>query len=439
MTNEEELEAARRIVDGWHLGQTSSHYESGGRGAGTISTGAGDHGGVSYGTYQLSSKMGTVQEFLQKSAFKERFAGLAPATDAFNAQWRALAKTEPAFAIAQHEFIRNEHFAPQNKKLESRGIDLANRGRAVQDALWSTAVQFRNGTPNIFAKGLEEQFGKDYKLAALADRDIIEAVQNYKVRHNETLFKSSSAKVRQGTLRRGHDEKAALLRLAEAEYTVAHNGEASPWTPKPHASTKDTVSALQQGDKGKSVSDLQLKLARLGCAAPDGQSLQVDGHFGPKTRDALKAFQRAQNLKDDGKAGPATMKAIEARLAALQAQPTAEACAPNPLQMTDPAHPGNALFKQAQAGIQSIDAKFGHLSDQQAANAAAAIAVEAHGAGLTRIDVMDVTVKGERIIAAQGQWGTVQSRVVDVPAAQALHTPLAKSSQAFVDARSGLG
>jgi hypothetical protein len=38
-------------VDGWNLGMTSSRYESGGRGAGTVSTGRGDHGGVSYGTY----------------------------------------------------------------------------------------------------------------------------------------------------------------------------------------------------------------------------------------------------------------------------------------------------------------------------------------------------------------------------------------------------
>ncbi|HFP9633493.1 TPA: hypothetical protein ACHOQV_005292, partial [Escherichia coli] len=44
----------------WPLGKTSERYESGGRGPGVISSGKGDHGGVSYGMYQLSSKMGTV-------------------------------------------------------------------------------------------------------------------------------------------------------------------------------------------------------------------------------------------------------------------------------------------------------------------------------------------------------------------------------------------
>ena len=42
----------------WALGDTSQRYETGNRGAGTISTGKGDHGGVSYGSYQLSSKTG---------------------------------------------------------------------------------------------------------------------------------------------------------------------------------------------------------------------------------------------------------------------------------------------------------------------------------------------------------------------------------------------
>lgn len=49
------------LTNDWYLGQTSTKYETGGRGVGTISTGKGGHG-VSYGSYQLSSKMGGVQE-----------------------------------------------------------------------------------------------------------------------------------------------------------------------------------------------------------------------------------------------------------------------------------------------------------------------------------------------------------------------------------------
>jgi len=49
---------------GARLGALSAEFESGGRGPGTVSSGKGDPGGVSYGIYQLSSKAGTVAGFL---------------------------------------------------------------------------------------------------------------------------------------------------------------------------------------------------------------------------------------------------------------------------------------------------------------------------------------------------------------------------------------
>jgi hypothetical protein len=60
----DEIENAKHVIDIWQLGQTSAKHETGGRGSATISTGLGDHGGVSYGAYQLSTKMGTVQKFV---------------------------------------------------------------------------------------------------------------------------------------------------------------------------------------------------------------------------------------------------------------------------------------------------------------------------------------------------------------------------------------
>ncbi|MEO7404886.1 MAG: hypothetical protein ABIU95_14560, partial [Burkholderiales bacterium] len=58
---------ARVVPTDWsrweHLGKLSAKYESGGRASGTVSSGKGDPGGVSYGSYQLSSKVGTAQKF----------------------------------------------------------------------------------------------------------------------------------------------------------------------------------------------------------------------------------------------------------------------------------------------------------------------------------------------------------------------------------------
>ena len=50
----------------WVLGSLSSKYETGGRGPGTVSSGIGDAGGVSYGSYQMTSRPrgGTVARFV---------------------------------------------------------------------------------------------------------------------------------------------------------------------------------------------------------------------------------------------------------------------------------------------------------------------------------------------------------------------------------------
>jgi murein DD-endopeptidase MepM/ murein hydrolase activator NlpD len=52
------------------LGTLSAKYETGGRGPGTVSTGAGDPGGVSYGSYQMATKMGTVARFVAQTGFQ---------------------------------------------------------------------------------------------------------------------------------------------------------------------------------------------------------------------------------------------------------------------------------------------------------------------------------------------------------------------------------
>ena len=61
------LDAITQKIASWVLGTTSEHYESAGRGPGVISTGRGDHGGASYGCYQLSSNLGVVQQYITKS------------------------------------------------------------------------------------------------------------------------------------------------------------------------------------------------------------------------------------------------------------------------------------------------------------------------------------------------------------------------------------
>jgi len=55
----------------------------------------------------------------------------------------------------------------------------------------------------------------------------------------------------------------------------------------------------------------QQRVAKLQMALNShGAQLDVDGRMGPKTRDALKAFQNAHSLKPTGRPDAATVKAL---------------------------------------------------------------------------------------------------------------------------------
>jgi hypothetical protein len=195
---------------GWVLGQTSKIFESGKGGAGTVSTGKGDHGGASYGTYQLSSAKGRVQEFLKDSKYGEQFEGLKPGSPEFNAKWKEVAKNDPAFGDEQHDFIKRTHYDLAMKSLKKSGIDLSGKGAAVQDSLWSTSVHLGpEGAASAFKKATK---GRD--ASQMTDAEIVTAVQDYKLANNDRLFAKSSPAVRAGTASRAVAEKSKLLALA---------------------------------------------------------------------------------------------------------------------------------------------------------------------------------------------------------------------------------
>lgn len=203
----------REELSRWKLGQTSEKFESGGRGAGTVSSGKGDHGGASYGTYQLSSKAGTLGKFLRESGYGEQFKGLRPGTDAFNKKWKEIAANDPEFGNAQHDFIRRTHYDPAMQGLREAGIDLSNRGNGVKDAIWSTSVQFGAGSQKSKAGaiGMVKEALKGQDVSKLSDAEIIERIQDYKIANNDRLFRSSDASTRVATFKRARAEKQALL------------------------------------------------------------------------------------------------------------------------------------------------------------------------------------------------------------------------------------
>ena len=127
------------------LGILSAKYETGGRGPGTVSTGKGDRGGVSYGSYQMASKLGVPRSFVTQSGFAwlADFKGLVQGTPPFSTCWKRIAQADPdAFHEAQHAFIKKTHYDVLCAKvLAEDKVDVNSRSRALQNVVWSTAVQ----------------------------------------------------------------------------------------------------------------------------------------------------------------------------------------------------------------------------------------------------------------------------------------------------------
>ncbi|MCV2502622.1 MAG: type IV secretion system protein [Neisseriaceae bacterium] len=193
---------------GWNLGQTSEKYESGGKGPGVINgaqAAAQDKGGWSYGKYQIATNTGTMDQYLKASKYKDEFKGMKPGTPEFNARWKEVAKKDPnGFANDQHNFIRKTHFKPQMEKLKKNGIDLSNRGPAIQDLIWSSSVQ-HGGNTTVITKALK---GKD--VSKMSDAQIINAVQD---RRKNIYARHPDSKTKSGLLRREKSERQKLLKL----------------------------------------------------------------------------------------------------------------------------------------------------------------------------------------------------------------------------------
>lgn len=203
------------------LGELSAKYETGGRGPGTVSTGSGDPGGVSYGSYQMATKMGTVQRFVAQAGFQwaDDFKGLSAGTAPFTSCWKRIATEQTdAFQSAQHAFIKKSHYDLLAAKiLSDDGLDVNTRSRALQDVVWSTAVQHGGGTSmihkalaNVKSKPTDPGFDKELICAIYAERG------RKKADGNLAYFSKSSPSVQAGVAKRfKNEEQDALAMLAK--------------------------------------------------------------------------------------------------------------------------------------------------------------------------------------------------------------------------------
>lgn len=203
------------------LGALSAKYETGGKGPGTVSTGAGDFGGVSYGSYQMASKMGVPTRFVTQPGFPwlRDFANLVAGTAQFTAVWKRIAAEQPdAFQKAQHAYIKKTHYDLLAAKiLSDDNLDVNTRSHALQDVVWSTAVQHGGATPivhracaSLSCKQTDPDYDEQLICAIYAERG------RRKPDGNLAYFSKSSSSVQTGVANRFKNElKDALSMLAK--------------------------------------------------------------------------------------------------------------------------------------------------------------------------------------------------------------------------------
>lgn len=206
---------------GIDIGAISRRFESKAdplAGAGTI--GYDPNGGTSYGIYQLSSKQGSVDQFIKfledkRPDWANRLKSAGPSNTGstsgrFPSEWKAIASESPQeFAKLQEDFIRERYFEPACAMIKSEtGIDIHSEPKALQEMVWSMAVQHGvGGAVTIFKRALKEVGTDNGQVNNVSREDIVEQV--YALR--STKFSSSPPQVRQAVIRRFQEEKSLIL------------------------------------------------------------------------------------------------------------------------------------------------------------------------------------------------------------------------------------
>lgn len=220
------------VSDDASLGQLSEKYE-GRASAGTVSSGVGDKGGVSFGKYQFASKTGGLASFMDelKETNPEYYEKLTAdggefyrnknANSQFQENWKKLAKEDPNFAKVQDEIAKKKWFDPTAKKFQDiTGVD-PNSSKALANAIWSAGIQ-HGGVDKIFKmSGIEEGQSQEEMIRRLygARADYVSGLN---IGNKRGIFNRYTAE-EQDAYAMLDQERIAKMNRQKAEVAVASN------------------------------------------------------------------------------------------------------------------------------------------------------------------------------------------------------------------------
>jgi peptidoglycan hydrolase-like protein with peptidoglycan-binding domain len=186
--------------------------------------GADKNGGASYGMYQISTRQGTMKQFLW--FLQERnpdifdilinaggTLGASEATHEFVDKWKMLANTKKEiFSRLQNNFIEITHYYPLYSKLDGALLESCNASYVLKNVIWSIAVQHgSNGGFGIIKKAL---MGCD--INATDKEEMISRIYDERSKV-DIYFKNSTDDVKKSVKKRFTEERNAALALLKKE------------------------------------------------------------------------------------------------------------------------------------------------------------------------------------------------------------------------------
>lgn len=199
------------------LGTYIKKFESGTRGSAAI--GYDGNGGTSYGTYQFSSRVGALKEFLEWAKSNGGKVGMELAKAMLGAGmlntgsrngtapdiWRQFASIAGnPLGKLERAYIHKKYYQAALKKITNpQAQTLVNTDRGLQEALWSTAVQHGVG-------GAGKIFNSTYREGITAEEWLKAIYQK-----RGTQFTSSSSAIQRSAINRFKAELPIVLGLSK--------------------------------------------------------------------------------------------------------------------------------------------------------------------------------------------------------------------------------
>jgi hypothetical protein len=228
------------------LGGMAARFESGA--AGSSAVGWDSTGGTSYGKYQIATKTGTMDKFLEHlketnpEAYK-RLIAAGPADSgkngAFAQEWKKLAG-EGKLQDAEHGFIKKTHYDVGAAGVKDTTLkDMLASSKALQEVMWSTSVQHGGG-------GASQIFNKVFK-PGMSEEELIKAVYAERA----TRFKSSTAQVRESVQGRfSQEQQLALGMVGQPGTTTPSSTQVASATAKTESKPATSVATAGAGAPG---------------------------------------------------------------------------------------------------------------------------------------------------------------------------------------------